>query len=266
MVAIMGTSTCHVMNGSELAEVPGMCGVVDGGIVPGLWGYEAGQSGVGDIFAWFVRECVPPEYHDRASAHGVSIHEYLTGLAAQQGIGEHGLVTLDWHSGNRSVLVDHELSGVVVGQTLATRPEDTYRALLEATAYGTRMIIDTFIDSGIPVQELIVAGGLLKNELLMQIYADVTNLPLSVIGSEQGPALGSAIHAAVAAGAYPDIRAAAAAMGSVRQAAYQPIEPNVEAYQEMFEEYQTLHDYFGRGANDVMHRLRERRRARKEQG
>jgi L-ribulokinase len=266
MVAIMGTSTCHVMNGSELAEVPGMCGVVDGGIVPGLWGYEAGQSGVGDIFAWFVRECVPPEYHDRASAHGVSIHEYLTGLAAQQGIGEHGLVALDWHSGNRSVLVDHELSGVVVGQTLATRPEDTYRALLEATAYGTRMIIDTFIDSGIPVQELIVAGGLLKNELLMQIYADVTNLPLSVIGSEQGPALGSAIHAAVAAGAYPDIRAAAAAMGSVRQAAYQPIEPNVEAYQEMFEEYQTLHDYFGRGANDVMHRLRERRRARKEQG
>jgi L-ribulokinase len=263
MVAIMGTSTCHVMNGSELVEVPGMCGVVDGGIVPGLWGYEAGQSGVGDIFSWFVGSCVPPEYHEHALAKGVSIHEYLTELAAAQQIGEHGLVALDWHSGNRSVLVDHELSGVMVGQTLATRPEDTYRALLEATAFGTRMIIDTFIDAGVPVRELIVAGGLTKNALLMQIYADVTNLPLSVIGSQQGPALGSAMHAAVAAGAYLDIREAAAAMGSVRRAEYLPIDANVEAYQDMFEEYQVLHDYFGRGANDVMHRLRERRRIQK---
>ncbi|MET0238099.1 MAG: ribulokinase [Kibdelosporangium sp.] len=257
MVAIMGTSTCHVMNGTELAEVPGMCGVVDGGIVPGLWGYEAGQSGVGDIFAWFVRTCVPADYQAE------DIHEYLTELAAAQPVGGHGLVALDWHSGNRSVLVDHELSGIVVGQTLATRPEDTYRALLEATAFGTRMIIDTFRDAGIPVRELIVAGGLIKNDLLMQIYADVTNLPLSVIGSQQGPALGSAIHAAVAAGAYPDIREAAAAMGSVRRAAFLPIEANVGTYQEMYEEYRALHDYFGRGANDVMRRLRRRRRVQK---
>ncbi|MFC0105392.1 ribulokinase [Kibdelosporangium aridum] len=262
MVAIMGTSTCHVMNGNHLAEVPGMCGVVDGGIVPGLWGYEAGQSGVGDIFAWFVRTSVPPEYHAAAEAKGVSVHEYLTELAAAQGIGEHGLVALDWHSGNRSVLVDHELSGVVVGQTLATKPEDTYRALLEATAFGTRVIIDTFIDAGVPVRELIAAGGLIKNEFLMQMYADVVNLPLSVIGSAQGPALGSAIHAAVAAGAYPDIRAAAEAMGSVRKDAYLPIEANVEAYQEIFEEYRALHDYFGQG-NGVMHRMRERRRVQK---
>jgi L-ribulokinase len=265
MVAIMGTSTCHVMNGAELHEVPGMCGVVDGGIVPGLWGYEAGQSGVGDIFAWFVRTCVPPEYHDQARDRGVSVHEYLTELAAAQAIGEHGLLALDWHSGNRSVLVDHELSGVVVGQTLATRPEDTYRALMEATAFGTRTIVDSFVDAGVPVSELIVAGGLIKNETLMQIYADVTNLPLSVIGSQQGPALGSAIHAAVAAGAYPDIRAASAAMGSVRRDVYLPVEANVEAYQDMFEDYRTLHDYFGRGVNDVMHRLRQRQRARKGQ-
>jgi L-ribulokinase len=243
-----------------------MCGVVDGGIVPGLWGYEAGQSGVGDIFAWFVDTCVPPEYHEQARARGVSVHEYLTELAAAQQIGEHGLVALDWHNGNRSVLVDHELSGVLLGQTLATRPEETYRALIEATAFGTRTIIDTFTGAGVPVRELIVAGGLIKNELLMQIYADVTNLPLSVIGSPQGPALGSAIHAALAAGAYPDIRAAAAAMGSVRRAAYLPIEANVEAYQEMYDEYRTLHDYFGRGGNDVMHRLRQRRRAAKGQG
>src|SRR3954470_9663557 len=197
MVAIMGTSTCHVMNGAELHEVPGMCGVVDGGIVPGLWGYEAGQSGVGDIFGWFVEHGVPASYEG---------HEHLTRLAARQEIGEHGLVALDWHLGNRSVLVDHELSGVIVGQTLATRAEDTYRALLEATAFGTRKIIETFGEAGVPVTELIIAGGLVKNALLMQIYADVTNLPLSVIGSDQGPALGSAIHAAVAAGAHPDIR------------------------------------------------------------
>jgi L-ribulokinase len=256
LVAIMGTSTCHVMNGDTLREVPGMCGVVDGGIVDGLWGYEAGQSGVGDIFGWFTKNGVPPEYHQAASAQGVSVHEYLTELAGRQEIGQHGLIALDWHSGNRSVLVDHELSGVVVGQTLATKPEDTYRALLEATAFGTRTIVDAFRDSGVPVKEFIVAGGLLKNKLLMQIYADVTGLQLSTIGSEQGPALGSAIHAAVAAGKYKDIREAAAAMAAAPGAVYTPIPENVEAYQALFNEYRTLHDYFGRGTDDVMHRLK----------
>ena len=261
MVAIMGTSTCHVMNSTGLHEVPGMCGVVDGGIVSGLWGYEAGQSGVGDIFGWFVKHGVPPEYHAAAAERGLDIHEYLTELAARQAIGEHGLVALDWHSGNRSVLVDHELSGLVVGQTLATRAEDTYRALLEATAFGTRTIIAAFVDAGVPVTELVVAGGLLKNPLLMQIYADVTNLPLSTIVSDQGPALGSAIHAAVAAGAYADVHAAAEVMGRSRRGVYQPIPANVEAYDALFAEYTLLHDYFGRGANEVMHRLRAMRRA-----
>jgi len=260
MVAIMGTSTCHVMNGSELHEVPGMCGAVDGGIVAGLWGYEAGQSGVGDIFGWFVNRGVPPEYHERARELDLSVHEYLTALATEQEIGEHGLIALDWHSGNRSVLVDHELSGVIVGQTLATCAEDTYRALLEATAFGTRTIIETFLRAGVPVTELVIAGGLLKNPLLMQIYADVTGLPLSVIGSEQGPALGSAIHAAVAAESYRDIGVAAKAMGSVKRGVYQPIPRNVEAYDQLYAEYTVLHDYFGRGANDVMHRLAARRR------
>jgi L-ribulokinase len=256
MVAIMGTSTCHVMSSDMLAEVPGMCGVVDGGIVPGLFGYEAGQSGVGDIFGWFVDTCVPPSYVDEAAKRGLGVHEYLTELAAAQQVGAHGLVALDWHNGNRSVLVDHELSGVVVGQTLATRPEDTYRALLEATAYGTRTIIEAFEKSGVPVTELVIAGGLTKNALLMQIYADVTRMPLSVIGSEQGPAVGSAIHAAVAAGAYPDIHAAARAMGSVQRAVHVPDEDRARAYDALFDEYTTLHDYFGRGANDVLHRLR----------
>ncbi|HUQ55236.1 ribulokinase [Lentzea sp.] len=260
MVAIMGTSTCHVMSGDVLRDVPGMCGVVDGGIVPGLWGYEAGQSGVGDIFAWFLRNQVPPVYHEQAAERGITVHELLSELAARQEVGEHGLVALDWHSGNRSVLVDHELSGVVVGQTLATRAEDVYRALIEATAFGTRVIVDAFVDAGVPVTELVIAGGLLKNPLLMQIYADVVNLPLSVIGSAQGPALGSAMHAAVAAGSYSDIREAAAAMGSVRRNAFTPIPENVEAYQRLFLDYLELHDYFGRGANDVMHRLRGYRR------
>jgi L-ribulokinase len=261
MVAIMGTSTCHVMSSDTLREVPGMCGVVDGGIVPGLWGYEAGQSGVGDIFGWFVSTCLPPSYERAAQDAGLSLHEYLSELASRQRVGEHGLIALDWHSGNRSVLVDHELSGVIVGQTLATRPEDMYRALVEATAFGTRTIIDAFNVSGVPVNELIIAGGLLRNPFLMQVYADVTNTPLSTIASSEGPAVGSAIHAAVAAGAYPDINAAAETMGRVHQEVYQPVPDNVAAYDDLFEEYRTLHDYFGRGANEVMHRLKARRRA-----
>jgi L-ribulokinase len=257
MVAIMGTSTCHVMNSDQLGEIPGMCGVVDGGIVSGLWGYEAGQSAVGDIFGWFVESGVPDSYRLEAERRGLGRHEFLTELAAVQTVGEAGLVALDWHNGNRSVLVDHGLSGLIVGQTLATRPEDVYRALLEATAFGTRTIIEAFETAGVPVTELIVAGGLLKNELLMQIYADVTRLPLGVIESEQGPALGSAIHAAVAAGAYPDVRSAAAAMGRVRPVAYLPDESRSKTYDALYAEYSRLHDYFGRGGNDVMHRLRE---------
>ena len=188
----MGTSTCHVMSSDVLREVPGMCGVVDGGIVAGLWGYEAGQTGVGDIFGWFVDNCVPASLpRRRPRGRGVSVHELLTELAAEQPIGAHGLVALDWHSGNRSLLVDHELSGVIVGQTLATTPEDQYRALIEATAFGTRLIIEAFREAGVPVEELVVTGGLLKNPLLMQIYADVTRLPLSrSLDSDQGPALG----------------------------------------------------------------------------
>ena len=260
MVLIMGTSTCHLVSSDVLHEVPGMCGVVDGGIVSGLWGYEAGQSGVGDVFAWFTRTAVPAEYASAAAKSGRSIHEYLTVLAARQVVGEHGLLALDWLSGNRSVLVDHELSGAVVGMTLATRPEDVYRALLEATAFGTRVILEAFRDSGVPVHELVVAGGLRQNRLLMQIYADVTRLPLSVIGSDQGAALGSAIHAAVAAGAYPDVPAASDAMGRAQRAAFVPDAAAAAAYDPLYEEYVRLHDYFGRGGSDVMRRLKALRR------
>ncbi|WP_052077737.1 ribulokinase [Rhodococcoides fascians] len=260
MVAIMGTSTCHVMSSTVLNDVPGMCGVVDGGIVAGSYGYEAGQSGVGDIFGWFTRTSVPSSYSEAAAAAGESVHEYLTRLASAQEVGEHGLVALDWHSGNRSVLVDHELSGLVIGTTLATRPEDTYRALLEATAFGTRVIVETFRDSGVPVEEFVVAGGLARNPLLMQIYADVLRMPLSIITSAQGPALGSAIHAAVAAGCYPDVPVASKSMGKVRRGAFVPDESRSKAYDSLYEIYLELHDRFGRDV-PTMRRLRSLRRA-----
>jgi L-ribulokinase len=257
LLAVMGTSTCHLMNSESLAEVPGMCGVVNGGITPGLFGYEAGQSGVGDIFAWYVDECVPSAYHEQAAAQGVSVHELLSRLAAEQAVGEHGLVALDWHNGNRSVLVDHELSGVIVGQTLATTAPEVYRALFEATAFGTRTIIEAFESSGVQVRELVVAGGLLKNPLLMQIYSDVTRRPLSLIDAEQGPALGAGMHAAVAAGVFVDIYAASSAMGKILPNVYVPDPGAAETYDALFAEYRLLHDYFGRGQNDVLHRLRE---------
>ena len=260
MVAIMGTSTCHVMNHDVITEVPGMCGVVDGGIVSGLYGYEAGQSGVGDIFAWYVDNQVPARYFDAAKAKDKSIHQHLTDIAADEAIGAHGLVALDWQSGNRSVLVDHELSGVVLGTTLTTTAEQIYRALLEATAYGTRVIVDTFAKSGVPVKEFIVAGGLLKNTFLMQLYSDVTRLPISTIDTDQGPALGSAIHAAVAAGLYANVNQAADVMGRVNKHVYLPNEERSQQYDALYREYLELHDYFGRGANNVMKRLKQMKR------
>ena len=214
-----------------------MCGVVDGGIVAGECGYEAGQSGVGDIFAWFLDHAVPADYRDEAERRGVSLFDLLSAEAAAQPAGAHGLIALDWLNGNRSVLVDVQLSGAIVGLTLATRPPDIYRALVEATAFGTRVIIDAFSSSGCGVSEFVVAGGLLKDSFVMQVYADVLRRPLSVISSDQGPALGSAIHAAVAAGAYPDVPAAAAAMGGKRDAVYTPDPASADVYDDLYAEY-----------------------------
>ncbi|MET9378079.1 ribulokinase [Streptomyces sp. NPDC002992] len=256
LLAVMGTSTCHVVNGATLADVPGICGVVDGGIVEGAYGYEAGQSAVGDIFAWWLRQGVPAEYAAEAEANGEDLHELLTRRIADQPVGGHGLVALDWMNGNRSPLVDHHLSGVVVGLTLATRPEEVYRALLEATAFGTRTIVEALEQGGVPVEEFIVTGGLKKNALLMRIYADVLRRPVSLAVSAQGPALGSAIHAAVAAGAYPDVRTAASAMGRVDRAVYRPDPARADAYDALYAEYRLLHDHFGTGPDRQMHRLR----------
>jgi L-ribulokinase len=257
LLAIMGTSTCHVVNSPVLAEIPGICGVVNGGVVEGAYGYEAGQSAVGDIFAWVLRQGVPREYQEEADARGEDLHALLTRKAAAQPVGAHGLVALDWLNGNRSVLVDHHLSGVLVGLTLATRPEDVYRAMLEATAFGTRVIVETLENGGVPVREFVVAGGLARNELLMRIYADVLRRPVSLAESRQGPALGSAIHAAVAAGAHPDVRTATAAMGRLRRDVYLPDPGRADAYDALFAEYRLLHDRFADG--DQLHRLRKLR-------
>jgi L-ribulokinase len=263
MLAIMGTSTCHVMNGDRLADVPGICGVVDGGIIAGKFGYEAGQSAVGDIFAWWTGLGVPESYLEEAAERGQDLHEYLSSRCAGQPVGAHGLIALDWMGGNRSILVDHHLSGVIAGLTLATTPEEVYLALLESTAYGTRVIVEAFEGAGLPVTEFIVAGGLKRNRLLMEIYADVLRRPIYVTTSDQGPALGSAIHAAVAAGLHADVAAAAAAMGRVDETAYMPDPDRADVYDELFAEYRTLHDYFsGRPeweGNNVLHRLRDRR-------
>lgn len=254
MVAIMGTSTCHIMVSDKLAEVPGMCGVVPGGIVSGSLGYEAGQSGVGDIFGWFANNYIPHDYIRNAESLGVDVHTYLSKLASEQPVGAHGLVALDWQSGNRSTLVDHQLSGLILGLTLSTRPEEIYRAIVEATAFGTRKIVETFNESGVPVKEFIAAGGLIKNSFVMQIYADVLNMPITVIKSAQGPALGSAIHAAVAAGSYKNVVEASAAMGGVEDKKFIPIYENVQTYNELYRHYDHLYRDFAH--NNMMHDLR----------
>ncbi|HOO65500.1 MAG: ribulokinase [Bacteroidales bacterium] len=261
MLAIIGTSTCHMLLGDVEKEVPGMCGVVEDGIIAGFYGYEAGQSCVGDHFQWFVENCTPAEYRDEAEEAGVDLHTLLTEKAARLTPGESGLVALDWWNGNRSVLVDVDLTGMIAGMSLVTKPEEIYRALIEATAYGTRMIIETFEENGVPVNEFYAAGGIAeKNPFVMQIYADVINREIKISGSPQAPALGSALFGALAAGkdagGFDTVQEAAAVMAKVKDYTYKPVKENVEIYDRLFAEYRVLHDYFGRGANDVMKRLK----------
>ena len=230
--------------------------------MPGFYGYEAGQGCVGDHFQWFIENCVPASYIEEAKNEGINIHKFLRKKCEAKKPGESGLVALDWWNGNRSVLVDAELTGLMLGMTLRTKPEDMYRALIEATAYGTRMIIETFREQGVPVNAFYAAGGISqKDPMTMQIYADVINMPIKIAGSEQAGALGSAIFGAVVAGAenggYDDVFKAAETMGKVRDTVYIPNEENSKIYDKLFAEYKILHDYFGRGANDVMKRLKK---------
>ncbi len=261
MLMIIGTSTCDILLGTEEKIVPGMCGVVEDGVLPGFFGYEAGQSCCGDHFEWFVDNCISKEYHAAAKAAGKNIHQYLTEKAEKLKVGESGLLALDWWNGNRSVLVDVDLTGMMLGMTLTTKPEEMYRALIEATAYGKNIIIETFEDAGVPITELYACGGISKkNAMMMQIYADVTNREIFISASDQTPALGAAMFGAVAAGSakggYDSIVDAAKIMGKVEEKTYKPIPENVAAYKKLYAEYKLLHDYFGRGENDVMKRLK----------
>jgi L-ribulokinase len=266
MVVIMGTSNCHIVLGDELAFVEGMCGAVEDGVVPGLFGYEAGQSGVGDIFAWFADHAVPPEYHEEARRRGTDVHTVLEQDAARLRAGESGLLALDWWNGNRSVLVDAELSGLLVGLTLATRAPEIYRALIEATAFGTRVIVEAFESAGVAVDRIVACGGLPQhNELLMQIYADVTGRDFAVAASSQTPALGAAMFAAVAAG--PELGGCASVVDASRQMAhlapraFRPVDAHHAVYSELYREYVRLHDLLGRDEHSVMKNLRRIRRA-----
>ncbi len=266
LVMIMGTSICHMLLGKERQMVEGMCGTVEDGIVPGLWGFEAGQSAVGDIFAWFFEHGVPDYIHREARQRKVPFAAALEKRAAALKPGASGLIALDWWNGNRSILVDVDLTGVLLGMTLATRAEEIYRALIEATAFGTREIVEAFESKGVAVRDLVACGGLPeKNQLLMQIYADVTGREIKLAEPLQTcSALGAAMHGAVAAGhasgGYDSIFEAAEQMASTQKLTYKPRADHHEVYNRLFGEYKTLHDYFGRGANDVMKRLKALKR------
>lgn len=263
LVMIMGTSICHILLGEDKREVEGMCGTVEDGVVPGLWGYEAGQSAVGDIFAWYFEHGVPEPVAREARRAKLSVPALLEARAAKLRPGQSGLLALDWWNGNRSILVDADLTGLMLGMRLNTRPEEIFRALIEATAFGTRQIVEAFESQGIKVKELVACGGLPeKNKLLMQIYADVTGREIRVARQPLTcPALGSAMHGAVAAGrargGYDTIFEAAKNMAGLQSKSYRPQPQHHEIYTRLFREYQKLHDYFGRGGNDVMKRLKE---------
>jgi L-ribulokinase len=217
---------------------------------------------VGDIFAWFVENGVPPEYHEAAKRGRVDLHKHLEDQAAALKPGESGLLALDWWNGNRSVLVDVDLTGLLLGATLATKAPEIYRALIEATAYGTRVIVEAFERNGVSVNEIVTCGGLPeKNKLLMQIYADVTGRELKVTASTQTPALGSAMFGAVAAGeaagGYDTIIDAAKKMARLKAETFKPDPSAEKIYDQLYAEYLALHDYFGGGGNNVMKRLKQ---------
>ncbi|MEF3331093.1 ribulokinase [Oceanobacillus oncorhynchi] len=260
MVMSMGTSICHMLLGKEEVLVDGISGIVEDGIIKGFYGYEAGQPAGGDIFAWYVKNAVPKYMEEMADKAGVSVHYLLEQKASKLKPGESGLLALDWWNGNRTTLVDANLKGMLLGMTLQTKPEEIYRALLEATAFGTRKVVDTFHKNGVEVNELYACGGLPnKNELLMQIYADITNRIIKIADSSHTPAIGAAMYGAVSAGkangGFDNIMDAANKMARVKDdKVFRPIPENVSVYEKIYKEYEKLYDYFGR-ENNVMKNL-----------
>ncbi|MEE1327133.1 MAG: ribulokinase [Oscillospiraceae bacterium] len=257
MMMIVGTSTGIMLLNNAHRPVEGVTACLKDTYYPGLWGYGSGQASVGDIFGWFTENGVPEHYAQKAREKDLSIHQYLTELASALTPGESGLLALDWLGGNRSCLGNMNLSGTILGLTLQTKPEHIYRALLEATAFGARTILEAYRNAGVPVHEIRICGGIPnKNPLLMQIYADVLGMPLYVSRCTQAPALGSAIYAAAAA-SVADIYKMVETMGDGNCQIYEPNPRHREVYEALYREYRTLHDYFGRGENAVMERLRK---------
>jgi len=253
LVKIIGTSTCDMMvvpNTEKLADIPGLCGIVDGSILPNYYGLEAGQSAVGDIFNWFVNNFIPYEYISESNKKKVDIHSLLIKKAEKLRPGESGLLALDWNNGNRTILVDARLTGLILGLTLHTRPEEIYRALIEATGFGAKIIINRFEEYGIKINEVITCGGIPdKNPLLMQIYADIIGIPIKISYSSQTCALGASIFGAVAAGkengGYETCESAQQHMCKLKKKEYIPIPENQKIYSELFQLYKELHDCFG---------------------
>ena len=246
LVKIIGTSTCDCAIApvaDKIADVPGICGIVNGSIMPDYFGIEAGQSAVGDILNWWVRFSQGDE----------SLHDLMSARAARLRPGESGLVALDWNNGNRTVLVDPRLTGLLVGQTLHTTPDEVYRALIEGTAFGARVIIERMREYGVPIDRVVCCGGIAeKNDVFMQIYADVIGQPMLIAGSPQAPALGAAISAAVTAGEFDAWPAAQKAMTSVKDKRFLP-DPEAHAvYNELYAIYKELHDQFGNVGNETL--------------
>ena len=262
LLMAMGTSTCHLLLSEVERPVPGVCGVVKGGIMPGLYAYEAGQSCVGDHFSWFIDNCLPQKYWAEAEKREIGPHQLLREKAEGQRPGEHGLLALDWWNGVRSPLMDFDLTGVLLGLNLQTEPEDIYRALIEATAYGTRAIIEAFVKAGVPVNGVYAGGGIArKDPMAMQIYADVCNMEIQVVESSQSGAFGSAILGFAASGQFGDVYDLVRKMGKAGDLRYAPKPENVQVYEQLYAAYQRLTDYFGKGGNDVLHMLKQLRRA-----
>ena len=248
MLLIIGTSACVIMQSDRYCEVGGISGVVPEGIVPGLNAYEGGQAAVGDLFAWYCDHCVPVSYYNEAQQRNISIHQLLTEKAALKTPGESGIIALDWINGVRSTLMDFDLSGLVCGMTLETKPEDIYRALIEATAFGAWKIVSQLIENGIEINHVYASGGIpLKNEMLAQIYADVFNMDISVIDDPYLAAHGSAILGLAASeGGFRDLDNLMARYKSTRDIVYHPIKKNVEIYHELYDIYSELYEQFGK--------------------
>lgn len=256
LLMIIGTSSCHILLGDKPISVPGISGYVKDGIVDGLYAFEAGQSCVGDSFDWFIKNCVPQKYFDEAKEMGVNIHKLLREKAKKLSPGSNGLIALDWWNGNRTPYVNGNLTGVIVGMDIHTLPEEIYRALIEATAYGTRTIIEIYEQNGIKIEKLYATGGIAeKDELLMQIYADVTGREIYLSGTSQGCAYGSAVLGAVNERGYKDLKEASQNMKKIKDLSYKPNQENKEKYDSLFESYKKISKFFAE--NGMMEELKK---------